>query len=350
MKPRTMILMVVAIGCGLGASYMTSKLLAERNQQVEAEPTVPVLVARARIAGWTPVKEPEKLFEIKQYPQSVAPRRAIGTFEEIKDQRLNRMLDESKPLTQDDLLTKEQSDLATQLQPGQRAIAIKVTTESLVGGFVLPGSRVDVVHTTRGQESAAKIVLQNMLVLAVDTQDQRSNEQKTIIGQTVTLAATSEEAVRLSLAGSNGELRLLLKPHGDNKRTGEVSVTTKDLDRPLFSGEVATLAPIPPRPAAPVVPLPELPPEEKPAEVKRPEPVKKVVRPHVLTIWNGSTRERSVFNPDQGPEETDGTEAERPAPASPAPKPEVKAPPVPVPVPPPAAAGPAKVARTKRSQ
>lgn len=46
MKPRTMILMVVAIGCGLGASYMTSKLLAERNQQVEAEPTVPVLVAR----------------------------------------------------------------------------------------------------------------------------------------------------------------------------------------------------------------------------------------------------------------------------------------------------------------
>ena len=30
MKPKTMILMVVAVVCGLGASYMTSKLLADR--------------------------------------------------------------------------------------------------------------------------------------------------------------------------------------------------------------------------------------------------------------------------------------------------------------------------------
>ena len=30
MKPKTLILMVVAITCGLGASYMTSRLLADR--------------------------------------------------------------------------------------------------------------------------------------------------------------------------------------------------------------------------------------------------------------------------------------------------------------------------------
>ena len=30
MKPKTLILMVVAVTCGLGASYMTSRLLAER--------------------------------------------------------------------------------------------------------------------------------------------------------------------------------------------------------------------------------------------------------------------------------------------------------------------------------
>lgn len=315
MKPKTMILMVVAIGCGLGASYMTSRLLAERNQQPEAEPTVPVLVAKARVPGWQPVKEPEKFFEIKPYPQSVTPRRAIGTFEEVKGQRLNKPLDEGKPVTQDDLLTKEQADLATQLQPGQRAIAIKVTTESLVGGFVLPGSRVDVVHTTRGQDSTAKILLQNMLVLAVDTQDQRNPEQKSIMGQTVTLAATPEESTRLSLASSNGELRLLLKSNQDNKRTWAVSVTSKDLDKPLIggTGDPDRVVDLTPRPApAPVVPLPELPPEEK-APVKEPAAasVKKPRKPHYLTIWNGSTRDRIPFHQeaegDDGENTTDET-------------------------------------------
>ena len=47
MKPKTMMLMVVAIGCGLGASYMTSRLLAERNNQTQAEATVKVLAGVA---------------------------------------------------------------------------------------------------------------------------------------------------------------------------------------------------------------------------------------------------------------------------------------------------------------
>src|SRR5438309_2345178 len=40
MKPKTMILMVVAVVCGLGASYMTSRLLAEREDQKQAPPEV----------------------------------------------------------------------------------------------------------------------------------------------------------------------------------------------------------------------------------------------------------------------------------------------------------------------
>ena len=43
MKPKTLILMVVAVTCGLGASYMTSRLLAER--QPEDTEKVKILVA-----------------------------------------------------------------------------------------------------------------------------------------------------------------------------------------------------------------------------------------------------------------------------------------------------------------
>ena len=55
MKPKTMILMVVAVCCGLGASYITSKLLAERNNKGDSEPTVPVLVAKGKVPAALPI-------------------------------------------------------------------------------------------------------------------------------------------------------------------------------------------------------------------------------------------------------------------------------------------------------
>ncbi len=295
MKPKTMILMVVAVVCGLGASYMTSKLLAERGKNDQAEPTVPVLVATARIAAWQPIKEPEKFFEVRQFPVSVAPPKALDDLEKVKDKRLNKLLDVGKPVTEGDLLTKEQMSIVESLLPGQRAIAIKVTTESLVAGFVLPGTRVDVVCTTRGGNSAARIILQNMLVLAVDTQDQRPTDTKTIAGQTVTLAATPEESTRLSLAQSIGELRLLLKSGGDSKHTYEVVSTEKDLARPLSGAddkerEEARAA------ASPTVTLPTVPLEEPkvtPRVEEKIEPKKR--KRHVMTIVTAGNRERAVF-------------------------------------------------------
>ena len=72
-----------------------------------------------------------------------------------------------------------------------------------------------------------------MLVLAIDTQAHRKEDSQTIIGQTATLAATPEEAVRLSLAASAGELRLLLKTPGDQSKDKPISVKLDDLDKPI---------------------------------------------------------------------------------------------------------------------
>lgn len=302
MKPKTMILMVVAVGCGLGASYMTSRLLAERNAKPQEVQTVPVLVAKMRVPGWQPIKDPEKYFEIKEFPQDVAPRKALSNFSDVKDQRLNKPVDEGKPISQDDLLTKEQEDVGSKLLPGQRAIAIKVSAESLAGGFVLPGTRVDVICTTRGNDPTTKVVLQSMLVLALDTQNERNPEQKSIIAQTVTLAATPNEAARLTLASSIGELRLALKGNGDNRRIGQVIARASDLDKPFSQSETSDKADAPMN-AAPVSappPLPELPPEAARAEepVRSAPPVEKPRKRHVMTIINGTQREKAIFHDD----------------------------------------------------
>jgi pilus assembly protein CpaB len=296
MKPKTMILMVVAVVCGLGASYMTSKLLAERNKP-DNEPTVTVLVVKPkeRVNSWQPIKEPEKYFEVKQYPVSVAPPNALDSFEAIRDQMLNKPLEEGKVITKADLLTKEQRSMAENLKPGQRAIAIKVNPESLVGGFVLPNTRVDVICTTRGNDASARIILQNMQVLAVDTQDTRTDTTKTIIGQTVTLAATAEEAVRLSLAQSTGELRLLLKNTNDSKRTETVVARTADLAKPLH-GDLPEESETRSAPKT-VVNLPavtEDPKQPEPVPVVKKEEPRKSKR-HVMTIANGTNVDKAVF-------------------------------------------------------
>jgi len=315
MKPKTMILMVVAVACGLGASYMTSKLLAERKEE---KPTVPVLVAKLRVPGWVAIKEPEKYFEVKHFPPDVAPAKALTDFAAVKDQRLNKYLDEGKPITDSDILTKEQADLAAQLLPGQRAMAIKVNAESLAGGFVLPGTRVDVLFTIRGNDAQSKICLQNMLVLAVDTQDQRPGADgvKTIIGSTVTLAATPEESTRLALAASMGELRLLLKGHQDTKRVHPQVVRIGDLDKPMASRSDPEADAPPPTPNPVTVPTGTLGPveeEKKVEEPKRPiEPVKRKSKLHLMRINIGSHTTKVMFRKgekedDQDPNEEDTT-------------------------------------------
>ena len=309
MNTKTIVLMSVAVACGLGASYMTSQMLKDRRKEPEEVKTVPVLVATARVPGWRPIKEPGKFFEVKEYPEELAPKNALGQLTDIQDQRLNKSLDAGKPVTQEDLLTKEQQTVADQLQAGQRAIAIRVNAESLAGGFVLPGSRVDVILTRKEGNASAMIVLQNMLVLAVDNQVERNPETKSIIGQTVTLAATPAEATRLTLAGTVGELRLTLKGHGDTGRVLSGVMRVEDLQRPLTSasssGDFLDTDQTPST-TSPLVPLPLLPPEEKGEKSEKaekaappspaPAPVVRMrKRPHVMTIINGLQRDRTEF-------------------------------------------------------
>jgi pilus assembly protein CpaB len=309
MKPKTMMLMVVAIGCGLAASYMTSKLLAERNATSAEEPKVTILVAKARVPAWIPLKDPEKYFEEKEVPESLAPKKALRELSKIKDQRLVTGLSEGEYVLEDKLVNVEQAGLIAKLPPGMRAIALKVNAESLAGGFVLPGYRVDVVSTTRGNqhESSARIILQNMLVLAVDTIANRDGQTNSILGSTVTLAATPEEAQRLSLAAALGELRLTLRTPDDNKIVRLPGAKWEDLGKPPRDSmlgkedeELVTVASAPPVP-----PLPPLP-KDAPSPMsltentpeKAPEPPPPALETHTMTIVTGEFVQRAVFTRD----------------------------------------------------
>jgi len=299
MKPKTMILMVVAVVCGLAASYMTSRLLADRGGPAPTN-TVKVLVAKARINAWTPIKNPDDLFVEKEVPEGPFSPKCITDMKDLKNQALKAPLSEQMPVLKEDLLSEATAGLVGALHNGERAIAIRVTPESLVGGFVLPGSKVDVMMTLkRGDgDSSAQIIMQDMLILAVDQKNTRDDGAQAILGNTVTLAAKPEESERLSLAASLGDLRLLLRTPLDQEKPNYKAVhitdlphQSKEIDEGKTETDVASTGSI-------GVGLPTLPPLDKtpaptPVVDKTPEPPPAVT--HTLRIESGDTVSTTKF-------------------------------------------------------
>jgi pilus assembly protein CpaB len=117
--------------------------------------------------------------------------------------------------------------LAAYLEPGMRALAIRVTVETAAGGFILPGDRVDVLLTretnlgnmgaTEGERSkfSSSTVLQNIKVLAIDQSTRAGDDEQAVVGATATLEVTPRDAEAVALAKAEGELSLSLRSYAD---------------------------------------------------------------------------------------------------------------------------------------
>ncbi|CAN5425286.1 Flp pilus assembly protein CpaB [soil metagenome] len=115
--------------------------------------------------------------------------------------------------------------LAAYLEPGMRAMAIKVSVETAAGGFILPGDRVDVLLTQQAAASAAdssgaskyrsSMVLQNVKVLAIDQTTRAGDDEQSVVGATATLEVRPSDTQALALAKSEGELSLVLRSYAD---------------------------------------------------------------------------------------------------------------------------------------
>jgi hypothetical protein len=182
-----------------------------------------------------------------------------------------------------------------------RALTIRVSVDTVVGGFVQPNSRVDVINTVGGdQNSYSQTILQNMLVLAIDTINKRDPEKPAIISSNVTLAVTPEEAATLSLAAKMGELRLSLRAQDDVEKVTIRTLKPEDIRQGRINGGKGSASPDD-EPGG--KPLPFVVPDvgaATPAPEPPPEPVKPK-KPWSLTLLNSDQQTKVLF-----PAEEDG--------------------------------------------
>lgn len=337
MKPKTLILMGVAITCGLGASYMTSRLLAERSSSEQDK--IKVLVARKNLNMGDAIKLPDDMFEEKEFLRGTEPRNSIDNFESLRGRVLKRGLRSGDFVTNDDLMGDKDGGLTLQyvLPPGYRAVGVRVDMEAIAGGFAsLPMSRVDIISTVRANDnksSYSQILLEDVLVVAADTQMHRDEAGRAMPANVVTVAVKPEDALKLRLAGSMGSLSMVLRKLNDSSKAKDDTITAEKLKSKSTSSddtefEIANSGA--PKSSEPKVVQPK---EEKVAAVAPPAPGATAKEPdgkqHVLTILEGDApaRRTPYLLNDAGevvtPLEVTRTELQPPLPTATVPAPPV---------------------------
>jgi pilus assembly protein CpaB len=231
MKPKTLILLVVAVTCGLGASYMTSRLLAER--QPEDAEKIPVLVAKKNLDMGLTIKKVEDLFEEKKFTKGDEPKNAIVKLEDLQSRVLKRSLRAGDFVTGEDLLSDKDGGISTLMAQGYRAKGIRVNIADIAGGFAsLPMSRVDLIWTTQkanDKETQARLLLENVLVLAADSSTTRVEGSGAMPASVVTVALKPEDVLKVDLALKAGTISMVLRKFNDHQKAEVTSVTMEQL-------------------------------------------------------------------------------------------------------------------------
>jgi pilus assembly protein CpaB len=150
-----------------------------------------------------------------------------------------------------------------------RAISVRVNEVIGVAGFVVPGTRVDVVVTfdsrSPGGEGLARVVVSNVQVLTAGTrydQEKARQDARPIPTSVVTLLVSPEDAERIALASAEGRITLTLRNPLDTQPTETTGIRMAGLmgmtpsappARPPASRRPAKPAPVilPPEPPRP---------------------------------------------------------------------------------------------------
>ena len=215
MKQKNVILMVVAVGCGLVAAFLTSQMSAKQVEQVEV-----IVAAKDLPVGSMFTREELKtMVKIKKVSKDGLPPTVVTNMDDLLEKRLSRPVRAEETFNPADL----SKGGAITLPDGYDMVSLQVGVAQAAAGFVGPGSRVNVNATLRlGTKTHAFPLLVNMLVVAVDTQTTYSKEGTFPSMNTVSFAVKEKEALLLSLAKSRGcAVELMLRHPGKSTKADE---------------------------------------------------------------------------------------------------------------------------------
>jgi pilus assembly protein CpaB len=268
-QTRTFIVVAIAVVAATVASYGTYRALSRIPQRpVEISTKKAVVAAKQMPLGTLITRDAVKLVD---WPVQTPLQGGFSSLDDVVDRGLITTVVENEPISENKLAPKEAgSGLSPTIKPGMRAISIRVNEVIGVAGFVVPGSRVDVVSIladprANNNDPLSRVVLSNVMVLSAGTrydQEEARTDGKAIRSTVVTLMVDPLDADRVALAQSKGELMLTLRHPLDVDPSDPRGIRFAS----LLSGGGFEEAPKPAAPAGPrrVLPPPPPPPPAPP--------------------------------------------------------------------------------------
>jgi pilus assembly protein CpaB len=210
---RALVMLVIAVLLGVVAVSMAAQWLGRQSDIA----TNGVVVAARDIQLGSPLT-PDMLTSV-EWPSGSLPTGAINDPALLGDRVVKVTLLRGEPVLESKLAPKgTKGGLSAVIAEGKRAITVKVNEVVGVAGFALPGNHVDIMVNTNDERERmiSKIVLENILVLAVAQEASRDDTKPRVVNA-VTLEVTPEEAERIDLARSVGNLSLVLRNQVDKE-------------------------------------------------------------------------------------------------------------------------------------
>lgn len=236
MTPRTrrsLMLIVISLALATAAAVLANRWVSSRAAAVDAtRPQTISLVAAATDIPFGATLEAKHLKKIDVLTKARPP----GSYTDPV-QVLGKVA--KSEIFADEVLLEKRfgaagtgSALASVLGPNMRAVSVRVDDVVGVGGFILPGNRVDVVAARAdGDRAFAETILSDVKVLAVD-QQASADKNAPVVVRAVTLEVTSEGAEELARAK-----QLALRNPGD--KSVHVAGAYPPVEAPLVVAEAA---------------------------------------------------------------------------------------------------------------
>jgi len=255
-RTRLLLIGFVALALGTIVSYSVYRTLQSKTGG-DAAPGVEVVVAANDIAVGAKVGEsdvktvrytaadlPANAFHLKT---SVVGRGAILPIAKGEFFLPNKLAGENAG-----------SGMPSLIPPGMRAISVRVNEVIGVAGFVVPGTRVDVLLTgnpSGAPEQQTTTVLENVAVIATGQKLERNTVGEPLVTPVITLLVSPDDAQKLTLATTQGKIQLALRNPLDTKQQELASVNTGSLYKGVPT-PVHVAAPTRPRPVKHTTPVP----------------------------------------------------------------------------------------------
>ena len=212
-KNRTLVVLLVAVAVASGASLLVYRAVSNIPvREIEVKSYYVAIATKALPVGTMLGPGDVKLVP---WPASSPVSGGYTKVEEVVNRGLIAPVVENEPLTTTKLAPLEAgAGLAPTIAAGMRAISVKVNEVIGVAGFVVPGTRVDVVVTVgRQDDSISRVIVSNVQVLTAGTKydQEQAKDGKPVPSTVVTLLVTPPDAERIALASTGGSIMLALR-------------------------------------------------------------------------------------------------------------------------------------------